>query len=305
MRDLDLGVWLGIRPQQMIDFARRAEVAGCESVWVPEHLIWPAEIRSPYPYSPGGGPPVPNSVRLYDPWVLLAAVATATSTVRLGTCVYVLPLRHALVTARAVATLDLLSDGRAILGAGLSWMAEEFAAVGVDFRTRGARCDEIVPVLRSLWSAEITEFHGNHVDIPPVYFEPKPPQGAALPIVFGGESNAALRRAARLGDGWLGTWHTPESLRPVLDHLEALLGEQGRSLAEFEITVMVEPGRADEEFLGALHTAGVQRAIVGSPATAASEWPGILDRLAPVIDALRSPAALSPSPRPAEPARRA
>ena len=305
MRDLDVGVWLGIRPHQMIDFARRAEAAGCESVWVPEHLIWPAEIRSPYPYSPGGGPPVPNSVRLYDPWVLLAAVATATSTVRLGTCVYVLPLRHALVTARAVATLDLVSDGRAILGAGLSWMAEEFAAVGIDFRTRGARCDEIVPVLRSLWSAEITEFHGVHVDIPPVYFEPKPPQGAALPIVFGGESGAALRRAARLGNGWLGTWHTPESLRPVLDRFETLLGEQGRARADFEITVMVEPARADVDFLGALHAAGVQRAIVGSPATAASEWPGILDRLAPVIAELRSPAELRPSPRPVGPARRA
>ena len=306
MRDLDVGVWLGIRPHQMIDFARRAEAAGCESVWVPEHLIWPAEINSPYPYSPGGGPPVPNSVRLYDPWVLLAAVATATSTVRLGTCVYVLPLRHALVTARAVATLDLVSDGRAILGAGLSWMAEEFAAVGVDFRTRGARCDEIVPVLRSLWSAEITEFHGTHVDIPPVYFEPKPPQGAALPIVFGGESDAALRRAARLGDGWLGTWHTPESLRPVLDRFDALLAEQGRDRDGFEITVMVEPARADAAFLGSLHAAGVQRAIVGSPATAASEWPAILDRLAPVMAELRTPAAtVSPAPRPAGPARRA
>jgi probable F420-dependent oxidoreductase len=275
----------------MIEFARRAEAVGCESVWVPEHLIWPAEIRSPYPYAPGNAPPVPNSVRLYDPWVLLASVATATSTIRLGTCVYVLPLRHALVTARAVATLDIVSNGRAILGAGLSWMAEEFEAVGVDFKTRGARADEIVPVLRSLWSNEITEYHGHHVDIPAVYFEPKPPQGAGLPIVFGGESDAALRRAARLGDGWLGTWHTPESLKPVRDRLGQLLGEQGRSLDDFEITVMVRPEQADLGFLRALHEAGVSRACVGSPATAASQWPGILDGLEPVIDALRAPAA--------------
>jgi probable F420-dependent oxidoreductase len=289
----------------MIEFARTAEAIGCESVWCPEHLIWPAEIRSPYPYgTDGGAPPVPNSVRLYDPWVLLAAVATATTTIRLGTCVYVLPLRHALVTARAVATLDLVSNGRAILGAGLSWMAEEFAAVGIDFRTRGALCDEIVPVLRSLWSEEITEFHGSHLDIPPVYFEPKPPQGAALPIVFGGESDAALRRAARLGDGWLGTWHTPDSIRPVLGRLSELLAEQGRSLADFEVTVMVEPSRADLGFLRSLHEAGVQRACVGSASTAASTWPGILDRLAPVIEALRTPAgALTPTPRPDGPAR--
>lgn len=306
MRGLDVGVWLGVRPHQMIEFARRAEAIGCESVWCPEHLVWPAEIRSPYPYAPDGGVPVPNSVRLYDPWVLLAAVATATSTIRLGTCIYVLPLRHALVTARAVATLDLVSDGRAILGAGLSWMAEEFAAVGIDFKTRGALCDEIVPVLRSLWSEEITEYHGRHVDIPAVYFEPKPPQGAALPIVFGGESDAALRRAARLGDGWLGTWHTPESIEPVLGRLTELLAEGGRSLADFEVTVMVEPARADPPFLRALHEAGVQRACVGSPKTAASEWPGILDGLAPVIEALRTPApALSPTPSRAGPERRA
>jgi Coenzyme F420-dependent N5,N10-methylene tetrahydromethanopterin reductase and related flavin-dependent oxidoreductases len=85
VRDLSVGVWLGVRPHQMIEFARRAEAVGCESVWCPEHLIWPAEIRSPYPYTPGGALPVPNSVRLYDPWVLLAAVATATTTIRLGT----------------------------------------------------------------------------------------------------------------------------------------------------------------------------------------------------------------------------
>jgi Coenzyme F420-dependent N5,N10-methylene tetrahydromethanopterin reductase and related flavin-dependent oxidoreductases len=208
------------------------------------------------------------------------------------------------VTARAVATLDLVSNGRAILGAGLSWMAEEFAAVGVDFRTRGTLCDEIVPVLRSLWSQEITEYHGRHLDIPAVYFEPKPPQGAALPIVFGGESDAALRRAARLGDGWLGTWHTPETLHPVLARLRALLADNGRGLADFEVTVMVDPSRADEAFLRSLHEAGVQRACVGSAGTAASEWPGILDRLGPVIDRFRTPAgAVSPTPRPTGPAR--
>ena len=296
MGDLAVGVWLGVRPHQMIDFAQRAEAIGCESVWCPEHLVWPAEIKSRYLYNEDGGLPVPNNVRLYDPWVLLAAVAAATSTVRLGTCVYVLPLRHALVTARAVATLDLVSGGRAILGAGLSWMAEEYEAVGIDFRSRGARCDEIVPVLRSLWSEEITEFHGEHFDIPPVYFEPKPPQGPELPIVFGGESDAALRRACRLGDGWLGTWHTPESFTPVRARLEELLRAQGRSLGDFEITVMVDPARADAAFLRELQAAGVQRACVGSPGTAASAWPGILDRLAVVIEELRTPAAVSPAP---------
>lgn len=283
---LAVGVWLGVRPQQMIEFAQRAEAIGCESVWCPEHLIWPAEIHSPYPYSDGAEPPVPDTVRLYDPWVLLAAVAASTRTIRLGTCVYVLPLRHPLVTARAVATLDLVSNGRAILGAGLSWMAEEFEAVGIHFSTRASRCDEIVPILRSLWSEELTEHHGQHFSIPPVYFQPKPPQGAALPIVFGGESDGALRRAARLGDGWLGTWHTPDSVAPVMERLQVLLADRGRSPAGFEVTVMVEPDAVELGLLQDLHGAGVDRVCVGSPRIGASRWPAALDRLAPIIEAL-------------------
>jgi len=203
-----VGIWLAVvQPDNLIGFAQAAEAAGCDSLWVPEHLIWPQELTSSYPYRVDGGPPVPSDVLLYDPWVLLAATATATTRIKLGTCVYVLPLRDPLVTARAVATLDVVSGGRAILGAGLGWMREEFDAVGIDFKSRGERCDEIVPALRSLWSDELTSAEGKHINFPPLYFNPKPPQGASLPIVFGGESNAALRRAARLGDGWLGTWH--------------------------------------------------------------------------------------------------
>src|SRR5581483_8243241 len=148
---------------------------------------------SPYPYRTDGGAPVPSDVLLYDPWVLLGAVATVTTRIKLGTCVYVLPLRDPLVTARAVATLDVMSRGRAVLGAGLGWMREEFDAVGIDFRSRGERCDEIVAVLRSLWSEELTSASGRHVNFEPLHMNPKPPQGAGLPIVFGGESQAALR----------------------------------------------------------------------------------------------------------------
>lgn len=165
-------------------------------------------VQHAYPYAGGGRPPVPSRVPTHDAWVYLAAVAGVTSTAKLGSSVYILPVRDSLVTARAVATLDVVSGGRAILGAGVGWMAEEFAIQGIDFASREERTDEIVDVLRSLWRDEVTEFHGEHVDLPPVYFEPKPPQSAALPIVFGGESPAALRRAARLGDGWIGLRHT-------------------------------------------------------------------------------------------------
>lgn len=282
-----VGIWLAVvEPEHLLGFASDAEAAGCESLWVPEHLIWPQKLESAYPYRDDGGPPVPSSVKLYDPWALLSAVATATSTIKLGTCIYVLPLRDPLVTARAVATADILSDGRVILGAGLGWMAEEFEACGIDFKIRGARCDEIVPVLRSLWSEELTSADGDHVSLPPVYFYPKPPQGAGLPIVFGGESKAALRRAAKLGDGWLGTWHTPDSTREVVSSLEALLSEHGRGGETFEVTVLVNPKEISEKLVEELYEAGADRICVGSPRTPLHAWPDILQNVGRIISNL-------------------
>ncbi|GAA0623841.1 LLM class F420-dependent oxidoreductase [Sporichthya brevicatena] len=280
-----------VEPDSLVDFARRAETAGCDSVWVPEHLIWPATITSPYPYKDGGGPPVPSSVNLYDPWALLSAVAAVTTTIRLGTCVYVLPLRDPLVTARAVATLDVLSNGRAILGAGLGWMKEEFDAAGIDFRTRASRSDEIVPVLRSLWSQELTRASGRHINFEPLYFYPKPPQGASLPIVFGGDSEPALRRAARLGDGWLGTWCTPTSTRAYVTRLEELLTEYGRADEPFEVTVMIKPREVSVDLIEELHAAGADRICIGSPTVPLAVWPEILDNLAVVLAKLRGDSA--------------
>lgn len=275
-----------VEPESLVDFARRAEAAGCDSVWVPEHLIWPQTITSPYPYNDGGSPPVPSSVNLYDPWVLLAAVAAVTTTIKLGTCVYVLPLRDPLVTARAVATLDVVSGGRAILGAGLGWMKEEFDAAGVDFRTRASRNDEIVPILRSLWSEELTSAAGRHITFEPVYFYPKPPQGADLPIVFGGDSDPALRRSARLGNGWLGPWCTPESTAGYVAQLESLLEEYGRAEEPFEVTVMVKPREVSVDLIEELYAAGADRVCVASPRVPLSAWPEILDNLASVLDKL-------------------
>jgi probable F420-dependent oxidoreductase len=282
-----VGIWMAVvEPDGLLDFARRAEEVGADSVWVPDHLIWPDKIESHYPYRSSGAPPVPSSVKLYDPWALLAAVATATSRIKLGTCVYVLPLRDPLVTARAVATVDVLSGGRTILGAGLGWMAEEFEAAGIPFKTRASRNDEIVAILRSLWSEELTEADGKHISFPPVHFYPKPPQGAGLPIVFGGESIHALRRAVREGDGWLGTWHTPESTRDRVGQLTELLAEEGRLERPFEVTVMIKPKELDGALIEELYAAGADRIVLGSPTVPLDAWPGVLDRLEGVLDQL-------------------
>lgn len=233
---LRFGVPLAVAVSEMAELARRAEDAGCESVWLPEHLIWPVAFESSYPYADSGRPPVPAALATYDPWVLLAHVAAATRHLRLGTSVYILPLRDPHVTARAVATLDLVSAGRALLGAGVGWMREEFEIAGQAFSSRGTRSEEIVAILRALWSPGPAHFAGRHYRFPPVHFEPKPPQGARLPIHLGGQSEAALRRAARIADGWIGMPQEPEAVRAHVERLRAYRREYGRESEPLEIT---------------------------------------------------------------------
>lgn len=252
------GAPLAVEVAEMPRLAREAEAAGCDSVWTPDHLVWPARVESPYPYTDDGRPPVPEALPTYDPWVLLGWLAAATERIRLGTSVYILPLRDPHVTARAVATLDIVSGGRAILGAGVGWLEEEFAIAGQRFSDRGARSDEIVAILRELWSAGSASFAGRHYSFPEVHFEPKPPRGAGLPIVFGGESEPALRRAARLGSGWIGLRHSPESARERVCRLREMLADAGREDARFEVTVGAPPD-VEEEAVRAYADAGVDR----------------------------------------------
>jgi probable F420-dependent oxidoreductase len=161
-------------------------------------------------------------------------VAAATTKLRLGTHVYILPLRHPLVTARAVATLDILSGGRALLGAGVGWLAEEFALADQHFERRGARTDEIIEILRRLWSERVIEHHGEFYNLAPLRFEPKPVQ-SPLPILIGGEADPALRRAARLGNGWISANHALEGLERNVVRLQELRRAAGREDARFEI----------------------------------------------------------------------
>jgi probable F420-dependent oxidoreductase len=255
---MKFGVPLSAELADMPSVAGAAEAAGCESVWVPEHLIWPAVIEPAYPYSESGEPPVALDVPTFDPWVLLGWIAAHTSRIRLGTGVYILPLRDPHVTARAVASLDLVSGGRALLGVGVGWLAEEFAIAGQDFSTRGARTDEAIDILRVLWSDAPAAYEGRHYAFPPVHFEPKPPQGARLPIVVGGESEPALRRAARLGDGWIGLRHTPESAARIVARLTELRAATGRAGEPLEITVGI-PGSATAQDVARYAAAGVDR----------------------------------------------
>lgn len=226
-----------LRPEQMAAVAARAEALGFESVWVAEHLVFPVAIRSRYPYAAEGVPPVNPATPLLDPLLVLMQVAARTERIRLGTNVYILPLRHPIAVARMVATLDVLSGGRVSFGVGLGWLEEEFAAVGIEFATRGARTRESIRALRALWTEEAPSFDGRHVSFPPVRFEPKPVQRPHPPILVGGESEAALRRAAVLGDGWYGVGHTPDTAAAQVRRLQALRAEAGRDAMPFDCTV--------------------------------------------------------------------
>jgi len=234
---VDFGLALGrLNPAVYLEVTREADRLGFESVWLPEHLVLPRTMsRSPRPGETH--PPVPPDIPVFDAFTYLGFLAGATERIRLATHVYNIGLRHPFVAARAVQTLDLVSGGRAIFGVGASWLEEEWIAAQLDFSTRGRRVDECIEVCKRLWSEHEVAHHGEFFSFDTVLFEPKPIQKPWPPILVGGESPAALRRAAASGDGWVGITHTVESVAPQIETLRNLLAEQGRTLDGFEIVL--------------------------------------------------------------------
>jgi probable F420-dependent oxidoreductase len=231
---MKFGIALGrLNPAFFVDCTLEAERLGFESVWLPEHLIFTSRMsRSPHPGETH--PPVPPTTPIFDAFAYLAYLAGRTERVRLGTHVYNVGLRHPFVTARAVQTLDLVSGGRLEFGVGASWLEEEWVAAELDFSTRGRRVDEALTVCKRLWTEPEVSHHGEWFSFDGVVFEPKPAQQPWPPILVGGESGAALRRAARLGDGWIGMNHDFESGARQLDRLAAGLAEAGRDPSKFQ-----------------------------------------------------------------------
>jgi probable F420-dependent oxidoreductase len=256
---LRFGVDLGrCNPRLWIDVARAADALGYESVWVPEHLVFPAEVVG----SPAPGrahPPIDPRTPTFDPFVLLAAVAAAAPHIRVGTNVYNIGLRHPFVTARAAATLDVVSAGRLIFGIGASWLEAEWRALELDFATRGARIDEIIAICRRLWTDDVVEHHGKFFRFGPVHFEPKPIQ-SPLPIHVGGDSPRAWRRAVDHGQGWIGMIQTPATFAAAVAGIHARATAAGRDPATIECTALVR--RPDESARAEWAVAGAHRLIV-------------------------------------------
>jgi probable F420-dependent oxidoreductase len=256
----------GVSPRFYGDVAAAAEQNGFESVWLPEHLVFPQEIPPTYLYSESGLPPVTADTPLYDPWVVLAYIAHATTSIRLATNVYVLPLRHPIEVARSVVTLDRLSNGRVTLGMGVGWLEDEYVALGRSFHDRGKRADAMIALLRRLWTDDVIEEHNEHFDFGPVKFQPKP-RHRHIPIDVGGASPAALRRAGRLGDGWIEVGCTTlDDVRAHLEVITAARADAGRGDTPFEVTLSGSFGR-DVDGVRRSEEAGATR-IIASPVLA-------------------------------------
>ncbi len=220
---------------QLIGIAQAAEEAGFHGVLLADHLFFPGKLSSKYPYSEDGVPMFDGSTPFPDPWTTIAAMAAVTKRLHFATFVFILPLRHPIELAKTLGTLQLLAGGRVALGAGAGWIREEFDTLGIPFETRGARMSEMVAAMRTLWSGEMVEHHGRFFDFGPCQMSPAP--GHPIPVWFGGLSDAAMRRATRVGDGWLGVGNTPEQATEILAKLRALRKEAGREREPFETIV--------------------------------------------------------------------
>jgi probable F420-dependent oxidoreductase len=238
----------------LLTFAREMERLGYDSLWASDHIVIPHTIRSRYPYSDTGQFPLAADATFLEPLTALAMVAGVTERVKLGTTVIVLPHRHPVLAAKMLSTLDHLSGGRVILGAGVGWMREEIELLGAPFDERGAWSDEAIRIMRACWRDERTHFHGRYFSFDDIGCFPKPVRGD-IPIWMGGHSKPALRRIVALADGWHAAFPTAAGLEAGLSALREECARQKRPFDELSITlraglaIRTSPGGPDRRAL--------------------------------------------------------
>ncbi len=258
--------------------AREAEARGFESLFVPEHTHIPTSRRSPWP----GGESLPKAYwHALDPFVSLTAAAAATSKLRIGTGICLLTERDPLITAKEIASLDLLSDGRVEFGIGAGWNAEEMENHGTAFDTRFRLMSERARAIKTIWREETPAFHGEFVDFDPVWSYPKPVQKPNPPLLIGGESIHTLRRVVEYGDGWFPRGRGGFDPARNAARLRAVADAAGRDMATLSISVSGAP--ADAEILDRYREAGIDRAILILPSADADAVLPVLDRYAQLL----------------------
>jgi len=246
-----------------VRLAQAAEAAGFESIWTVDHVVVPAGYQSKYPYDPSGKIPSGEETVFPDPLIWLSFIAARTSTIRLGTGILIVPERNPLVLAKELATIDFLSGGRMILGAGVGWLEEEFDALGIPFAGRGHRTEEAIGAMRALWSDPQASFEGTTTSFRNCCLRPQPP-GGSIPVHIGGHSAAAARRAGRLGDGFFPFGVSHDELPALIDLVRQSAEEAGRDPDSIEISVqsiVTEPAQAIEE-AGRLAGLGASRIVI-------------------------------------------
>ena len=222
-----------VDPAQHLEIARTAEEAGWDSLQVADAPFFPEEVSAPYPYTPDGLRFWPLDLPVLDPWVAITAMATVTERIRFIPSVLRLAIRQPLLEAKSLCSVVAVSGGRIALGVGLAWMPEEFKWLGMDKKTRGARQNEAIQILRLVMGGGMVEFHGKYYDFDRLIMAPVPEK--PVPIYVGGTSKPALRRAARLGDGWIGVMHPLDQIEGTIAELDSLRREFGRENEPFDI----------------------------------------------------------------------
>ncbi len=269
-------------PEFLAAFAGAAEDGGFASLWIGEHAVFVDEYESRYPYSDDGKVGLPPDSGMLGLFETVTFLAGATSRLRIGTAVCLVPQRNPVYTAKAVATADWLSNGRVDFGVGIGWLREEFAALGVPFEHRAERTREYLEVMKRLWCDEVSQYEGEYYSLPECRMFPKPVQQPYPPIYFGGETEPALRRVADLGDGWHGFNHQPESAGASVQRLEKMLAERGRSPADVHVTIGTYMQPVEPANLAQYRDVGVDQIVL--PAFAA-DAAGIREQIGQLGDA--------------------
>jgi probable F420-dependent oxidoreductase len=267
-------------PDYVTTLGQAAEERGFHSLWVAEHVVLFDSYASQYPYSSTGKIPTAGDSGMIDPFVALSFLAATTKKIRLGTGICLVPQRNPVYTAKEVGSLDYLSNGRVDFGVGVGWLKEEFDALGVPFEERGARTRAYLKVMQRLWSDPVSQYDGKFYKLASCRQYPKPVQQPHPPIHFGGESDAALKRVADVGQGWYGFSIGPEETAERLKHLDGLLKARGRKREEIEVSISPYMKPADLDLVKGYAEVGVNQVIVLVIAANGDDLKKALDDLA-------------------------
>jgi probable F420-dependent oxidoreductase len=249
-------------PDYLQAFGEAADEHGFSTIWVPEHVVLFDNYSSVYPYAENGRVPAGGDTGILEPLDTMAFFAAVTTRVRLATGICLVPQRNPVYTAKQVATVDWLSNGRVDFGIGIGWLREEFAAVNVPWDQRAQRTRDYVEAMRRMWCDEVSEYDGPFYKLPACRVYPKPVQKPHPPVYFGGESDPALQRVADAGNGWIGFNHTPETAAERIAALERLLADAGRSRDDIDVVVSPYMRPIESSTLAAYADAGADQVVL-------------------------------------------